>query len=229
MAKKSSEKSIRLSAKSKQVVNSILTVSINNIPFIGPAIVEGLNFNTNVKQARFQNFIKELAEFMETAAGKQIDLEHIQSTEFIDIFEFVIKKVVETKSNEKLKLFRNILIRNMAVPSIEDQTISYLKLIAELSDEQISILRDYELYWSFAMQMNSKEPAVEEKAKRNWNLFRERLSPKEDDFPIRDLVSKGLLTETQGERGRGLTITPRMIRISNFGHKLLDFIRELEE
>jgi len=117
--------------------------AIGAIPFVGTALNEAIfESRGRIKQERVNKFIKMLQEFMDTVSEEDIDFEHLKSDEFSDIFESILKRIVYTRSEEKLKRFRKVLVSEMQNPSDTDFTETFLDMISRLEEVQIKILKD---------------------------------------------------------------------------------------
>lgn len=133
-----------MSEKEKLLKESGLNIlsSLISIPGVGQTLMEVIGFRSKLKQDRLNQFTELLENYFSNHAG--IRLENFQTEEFSDLFEAVLKRVVHTKSNEKHKRFRDILINQLETPSkdIDDSEI-YLELISGLTEVEIRILDEY--------------------------------------------------------------------------------------
>lgn len=131
-------------SKNKELRDSTIKVLLSsiNVPIIGPALSELFDFRSKVKQNRLNQFTELLENFFSNHVG--IGLENFQTEEFGDLFESVLRRVVQTKSKEKHRRFRDVLINHIVEPSqnFEDSEI-YLELISSLSESEIKILDEY--------------------------------------------------------------------------------------
>jgi len=134
----------RINSKNQQVARSILNVIIRNIhPVFGVIISESIfDYWGRIKQDRVNAFGVKLKEYFETVSDQEIDEEFLRSEDFAQFFEMVIRKVSETKSEEKLKIFRDILINNIQSKEIDDFSETFLNLVSQLQEKQIKALDD---------------------------------------------------------------------------------------
>ncbi len=137
------KKSNAISIKNKEIANSVIQVIAESIPFVGNVIAEGLSLNSNIKQARFMKFTELLKEYFEKKSNLKINEEFIGSEEFAQFFEMVIRRVVETKEEEKLNHFKAIVINKINIGEIHPLTESFLHLVSVLNSKQIEILAHY--------------------------------------------------------------------------------------
>lgn len=129
----------------KEVATSIVKYIINAItPFgAGELLNEGFFEHRNkVKQKRLNEFSELLINFFSNHQG--IQLENFQTVEFGDLFESILRRVTQTRSLEKLKMFKDILINQIKNPdqNIDDAEV-YLDLISTLSEDEIKLLFEY--------------------------------------------------------------------------------------
>lgn len=101
-----------------------------------------LNFNHRLKKARTDSFMDLLREDFErfVARGGRIEENKILNEHFVDCFETIWRNVVATRSEEKIKYYRNILFRQVVEP---DEHHSFLKMISyidRLNEIQIFML-----------------------------------------------------------------------------------------
>lgn len=140
--KKKNDKKVIL----EEVGISLTKGAIGAIPFIGTALNEVIFVSRGrIKQARINKFIKMLQDFMGNVTVEEINFEHLKSEEFSDIFESILKRIVYTRSEEKMKRFRKVLVSEMQNPSNTDSTEIFLDIISKLDEVQIRILKDIKI------------------------------------------------------------------------------------
>lgn len=124
--------------------NEILTSTVKSIfgaiPFGGTALNElFFEYNSQIKQKRLNKFVEILAKNFTENSG--INLKNIKTEDFNDLFESVLRKAVQTKSELKLIRFKDILIKELNNPTEQTELIDlYLNLITSLSEEELVIL-----------------------------------------------------------------------------------------
>jgi hypothetical protein len=96
-------------------------------------------FRGRIQQKRLNIFVEEFQEFINQ--GGSLTVKNIFTERFSDLFELVVKNVVSTSSEEKIKHFRNVLINQINNPesNMEDGS-TYVELISSLSEKEINIL-----------------------------------------------------------------------------------------
>ncbi len=163
-----------------EIKSSVIRTLLNSvqIPVLSPILNEFFDFRSKLKQNRLNQFIELLENFFSNHRG--VNLENFQTAEFSDLFESVLKRVVQTQSIEKYKRFKNILVNqlNQPIQNIDDSEI-YLDLISSLSEIEIKLLYEYNEF------LKSQKPKVEARKFQidKLNILRTQLSsmPKENE------------------------------------------------
>ena len=108
-----------------------------------------LDYRSKIKQNRLNQFIELLENYFSNHQG--ITLENFQTVEFGDLFESVLRRVVQTRSIDKLNIYKNILINKLSYPELDiDHSEIFLDLITTLSLIEIKVLhehREFEKYF----------------------------------------------------------------------------------
>lgn len=130
----------------KEVGTSITKGTIGAIPYVG-TILNEFFFDTRgrIKQNRINRFLKMLQNYMESVSENYFDFEHIKSEEFGDIFESILNRITKTRSEEKMKRFKKVLISEMHNPSNTEFIETFLDIISRLEEIQIKILQDIQI------------------------------------------------------------------------------------
>lgn len=132
----------KLDIPKKTLVNSLVSASIGLLPG-GAFIIEGFNYYGKIKQERLNLFLEKFKEYLESCSESEISEEFLKSEDFQGLFESIIKKVVETKSESKRETFRKILINSIEAEKISDFSETFLNLTSQLQEKQIEILNIY--------------------------------------------------------------------------------------
>lgn len=106
----------------------------------GHILDEMLEYRANVQRDRLSKFSEFLKNGFEDCTGKSFEPENLKSENFIDAFEVIIRKVASTSSEEKLKRYRNVLLRIMFEKNESEIFFKYVNLIEEVSETQVLIL-----------------------------------------------------------------------------------------
>jgi hypothetical protein len=130
----------------KEISISSLKAIFGVIPYGGAALDElFFEYNGRIKQNRLNRFIEILAENF--TSHSIISLENIKTEDFNDLFESVLRRVVQTKSEIKLLRFKDILLKEINSPSENIELIDhYLDLISNLTEEEITILYNHRFF-----------------------------------------------------------------------------------
>src|SRR6266496_480635 len=156
---------------SQEAIISAIKSVFGVVPYAGQLLSEvAFDYRSRIKQNRLNNFTQLLVEFFKDT--RNIKLENIKTEEFSDLFESVLKRVVQTKSEEKHRRFKNILVNQIQNPSQNiDNSEIYLDLISSLSEIEINILHQHQLYGD-KIQHNS---TLLSKLERELNSCKEKL------------------------------------------------------
>jgi hypothetical protein len=129
------ELSIKQSAALESLYNSV----VGFLPG-GHVIQELAEFRSKIQQERLNRFSDYLKEGFEKISGKVFDPENLKSEDFLDSFEIIVRKVVLTRSKEKLLRYRNILLRKMFVKQENELFDKFVSMLEQISDSQLLIL-----------------------------------------------------------------------------------------
>lgn len=161
----------------KEMAVSTLKTIFGAIPY-GGAVLDELFFEYNgrIKQNRLNRFVEILAENFTADSG--INLENIKTEDFNDLFESVLRRVVQTQSELKLLRFKDILIKELNSPSENVELIDhYLDLISNLTEEEITILYNHRFF------TNKYEEEIDE-----MNLLKDNLSSLEQQMKRETII-----------------------------------------
>ncbi|MEF3355816.1 hypothetical protein PV403_22040 [Paenibacillus sp. GYB006] len=229
--------------KQKEIFTSIFKGTISAIPYVGGGLNELLfEYKSRIAQRRINVFVESFLMHLSTL-GLEYDERVIRSDEFIDIYFAVIKRVIETKSEYKLKIYRDILISGLNTDYQSDFKETFLDLVSRLDYIEIEILKLYEKTGREGSTDTNKgfnKCIVSELTSASYKerIFKiiksevEHLSTIEIEgryeFYISDLISKSLLLDKktisntyEDMRREGFT----MLYITDFGKEFIQFIR----
>lgn len=127
----------------KEIITSTAKSIFGIIPLGGSALDELIfEYNGRIKQNRLNRFVEILADNF--SENTEINLDNIKTEDFSDLFESVLRRVVQTKSERKLLRFKNIIIKELNCPTAESEVIDhYLDLISSLTEEELTILYNH--------------------------------------------------------------------------------------
>ena len=131
---------------SKQIDSAVIRSFFGALPFVGQALNETFfDVRWRLKQDRFNKFTEMFAEYF---IGKpEFDLEAFKTEDFGDLFEAIMMRVVQTKSENKHKRYRDVLIKQFenTLPNA-DNSGRYLELISVLDEVEISIIYNHRVF-----------------------------------------------------------------------------------
>jgi hypothetical protein len=148
---------------------------ISKVPVAGPAVVR---FLEAIEKANLQIKINFLEEFISELKGvdkNEINWDHLDSVEFLVMFNSVLERIRYTTAEEKKKRFKEILIKDLKTTYKSDFKETFLDLILRLNEDQIRILQAFNTL---------KAPLNAEVFQMDEDLYR---------FYLQDLTSKALL------------------------------------
>ncbi|MFP3599341.1 hypothetical protein [Chryseobacterium sp. SIMBA_029] len=228
-----------------------LKILIQSIPYIGTPLNEILfEHRGRIKQERLNKFVQNLKDYLETVSESSINESYINSEEFGDIFESIIEKVGRTQNEEKLKRFRQILIKQISVPEKREYIESFLDVVSKITDKQFEILIKQSEYAKQYIELSEKIDEIiqfqinkggfaehihsyekKEFENKRENLFKNfqcpenyNLEKKEYLFLIQDLISKSLLYDAGMG---GIEVKPfDIVLITDYGFSFVKYVSE---
>lgn len=230
-----------INKEQKETAASLIFKSI--LGFIpGGHVLDGLaDFRSKVQQERLNKFSEFLRNGFEDVTGKIFEPESLKSIQFIDVFETIMKKVASTSSEQKLKRYRNVLLRVMYEKTESEMFFKYLGLIDEISETQILILSalstNQQLNESEIMRYLSNPEKWQDYLlnlleKNEFSLFTgQTISTSEVTFFIHELKNKGIIyvvpePRQQIQHGTVPTSPKEIYKLSPIGKEFLNFIQE---
>ena len=196
----------KVSNNIEEIGISIYKSILSTVPY--GAVLNEVFFDcrARIKQNRLNNFIETLDKRLIEIG---IKTENIKDNEdFIDAFELVIKKVIDTKASYKINIFRDILVNQLYMEKQIDTGLldTFLNIIYQMSEIEIKILNDIKQLTENKSQTKNKFNLSDEKYK----------------FYIQNLISKSLLYD-DGMNSAGARPFD-VVKLTDFGKELLDFI-----
>lgn len=218
----------------KEGGKSIIKGCFGAVPFVGAALDEvAFEYRGRVYQNRLNRFIESLADHMGSVRGEDIDYSRIQSDEFGDIFESIVRRVLLTGSEEKIQRYKMILVQEMmkdTKPSDFKET--YLDIVSRINENQILILNEYRKAHESVQDESIGERGVMDgggvvrtlpKLLPHRSAECYNLSKSEYLFYVQDLVSKSLLVDDGMGRSGGYD-PYELLEITPFGVEFLRYI-----
>lgn len=228
--------------KLKEVLIGITKAGISSLPYAGGALNEALfEVRGRIAQKRINDFVESFLVYLNNL-GFTLDEDTIISEEFNDIYAAIIKRVVDTRNEHKLKIFRDILISGSSTTYQSDFNETFLDLVTRLDFIEIEILKlfehtgrsgsmDVSEVYSGSVSMvtsASYKNKIIEKIKEESSHLSTIEAHGKYEFYICDLISKALLVDTKtigntykDLEKEGLTI----LYITDFGKEFMRFIR----
>ena len=192
---------------------------------VGVATDTFFEYQTQVKLERLYRIIEELREDFESIDPKKINWEHLQSEEFSDLFESILRRAVNTAAEEKIRRFKKILMNEMTRPYKSDFKETFLDIAYRINEDQIQILKHF---WnakngcegdSEQRVIDGEGTGVSFKSTADLQGFEEAKYL----FYVQDLVSKSLLLDEAVALFGGEIKPYTNLRITPFGEEFLKF------
>jgi len=211
----------------EQGVISAKNVILSNIPFFGTILNEVFESRSRVKQERLNRFVEEFERYVRSMGSCDIDQKYLKSEEFGDIFESILRRVVNTASEEKVHRFKKILLNEMEHTYESDFKETFLDIAFRINEDQIQILKHF---WNVKdgceSEDNSEQKVVDGEGAETSLKYKANLLGFDEAmylFYVQDLISKSLLFEEYvGVYGGAKPYTN--LRITPFGEEFLKFI-----
>lgn len=209
----------------------------------GAFINEILSIKEKIYQDRINFFVETFLDVAEKD-GIRIEFEQLNSEQFIDIMTSVFKRVVETRSQRKIEVFRDILLFNISTKYQSDFQETFLDLASRLDYIEIDILklfkdttgREGNLEHTSDNSIGSELLSAASYRQEIYDIIRSYFPelPQIDiinkyEFYMSDLTSKSLLMDkrTVGKTWADTTEDAfNVMYITAFGKEFLQFIRQ---
>ena len=126
----------------KEIAISIVRSAFSAIPYAGQLFNEVFfEYRGRLKQERLNKFTELLSQYF--SKNQNFNIESFQSEDFSDLLESILKRVVDTKSEQKLERFKDILINSLNENIDYENSERYLDLVKSLSEIEIKILKSH--------------------------------------------------------------------------------------
>lgn len=170
--------------KHKEIVKSssisIVKALVSTIPVVGSALNELIfELRSTLKQERVNYFVGLLKNYFENE-NVDVDLEYLRTEEFGDIFESVIRKVMEKGTKEKTELFKRILTNQLENKLEPTYINSFIEKVEKLNSNQIQLLKFYEENYVESLNI-AKVIDQYEKHKPKYTIINSRRKPTAQD------------------------------------------------
>lgn len=200
---------------------------IESIPIIGNILTNCYDEYSSIQEQRKLNRLEELCISLTNDIQdlkSKINEDYVNNSEFLDVFEEVVRYVVNERINEKREMFKKILVNSIISEKCSyDRTEKYIKLLDKLGILELKILAVLKNPISF----NIKAGKIIEDPNRKEPNFRNIVTVWKTYSTI-DIL-KQLLNETQDDlfdstntlENEGLIVKQfSKIRIQTNGHPI---------
>ena len=167
-----------------QIAETVTKSALNLIPGVGGAIASILGDYLSIrKEARLNEFIKN---YFDEINQKQdcIVREYVCSDDFLDIFENILADVMQSRTELKRDMLKNLLVNSCTIPhTTYERTEEFQHLIDVLSPLSLQILSVF--YRLQTIHMDGKKDSIE----KYWADIR-HLTAIDDDTIILDYIGE---------------------------------------
>lgn len=212
----------------KEIAIGAVKSGLNAISFVGPALVEAF-FETpsRIAQKRKEKHFEAVIQKLQTISEDSIDLDFIQSEDFSDLVQHILRKITLKNAAEKAEFFSNLNVACMLKARSKqpfDWQFRYIEIIANLNESEMYLLSAL-----------NKHPSPSSASVLGVNTpF--GLNKKEFELCFDSLISQGLvfdasLSGMSHTLGSGVGHAPRPrehIDISPLAKMTIQFIPEIE-
>jgi len=144
----------------KESTVGVIKGSIGAIPYAGTLLNEILfDIRSRVKQQRTINFLNKYSESLEKLDAEAKLKNKSENVDFTDFFEFILKIIANNRFNEKIDIFKNILLNATINESID---IDYYQIftdeISNLTFIEIVLLENY--YQSYSKDCKNEDEII---------------------------------------------------------------------
>ena len=167
-----------------QIAETVTKSALNLIPGVGGAIASILGDYLSIrKEARLNEFIKN---YFDEINQKQdcIVREYVCSDDFLDIFENILADVMQSRTELKRDMLKNLLVNSCTIPhTTYERTEEFQHLIDVLSPLSLQILSVF--YRLQTIHMDRKKDSIE----KYWADIR-HLTAIDDDTILLDYIGE---------------------------------------
>jgi hypothetical protein len=140
------KKDLSLNRYSKETDVAVLRSIFSLVPYVGAVLNEVVfDIRGRVKQERLNKFTEMFSAYFTNKPSFDADI--LKTEDFGDLFEAVMRNVVQTKSEAKYKRYKDMLINKIENKNFDiDNTSRFLELVASLDEAEIRILSGHEVF-----------------------------------------------------------------------------------
>lgn len=163
-----------------------LKAIISCVPYVGGSVASILgDYYSDRKEKRYIEFLESFKDEICEKQGLLIR-DYIDSEDFLDVFENILRDIMNTRTEEKRTMLRNLLVNSCTVPNTTyERTEEFQHLIDVLSPTSLVILS---VFYSFRyIKMDGEKESIE----TIWNEIRSATNTPEDmDSVLLDYIGE---------------------------------------
>lgn len=133
-----------MKGKYQALIESASKIIFSQVPYAGQILSEVFfDYRSRVKQERLNLFLENLIQYLQVNSLNEQADSLLSSEDFGDLFESVIKRLVQTNIKERVQLFQNVLINYIHIPNKNEYRDTFLDIIDRINASQIRILETH--------------------------------------------------------------------------------------
>lgn len=147
--------------ESKEIMTMITKAGLNMVPMVGGAIGSIIgDLQAQRKEERMNEFLVSFTSEMQERIEK-IESSYIMQDDFLDIFENILRDIMNQRAKIKRECFRHLLVNSITTPNTTyNMTEEYQFILLRMSEIHILILEGF--YEKRHINKNSEREDLEE-------------------------------------------------------------------
>lgn len=130
-----------MNKKNQALKESALKVVFSQVPFAGQLLSEiFFDYRSRIKQERLNLFLENFIKYLTVNSLSEKADSLLSSEDFGDLFESVIRRLVQTNIKERVQLFQNVLTNYIQQPNKNEYQDIFLDIIDRINASQIRVL-----------------------------------------------------------------------------------------
>lgn len=133
-----------MSNTKQEIAIGTLRGAIAAIPFAGGALNEAIfDIRSRIKQERINAFVENLARYFEEHAPTTAQVEEMKTEEFSDLLESIFVRVARNRSDNKIKMYRNVLLTGLSQVTQPSKAETFLDILERVEPIHLKILEHF--------------------------------------------------------------------------------------
>ena len=225
-------------SKEKEIVEHFSEmVKKHSLQFLpGLSLLDDLiNFKTDLNKKRVSSFMENFYERIRSEFGADFNFKNLETEGFSDLFQLVLQKVENTKSEFKKERYRDILLLKVKINSDHLLFMKFVELLDKVNEVQIILIKEMAENDRFALGVGlhkgytimeaylSRYTNEVNVTGKSLNSYATKDNNGEIEFYLLELVSLGLIKEIPQKITHSGTSSPKYV-VTDICRKFLTFI-----